>query len=329
MFQTDKDTIKRTLLIGVLLMLLAFIAFFIFSTFRVFFLIFAAVLIAVFLDGCGDWLSRRIPKTSHALGIVLTILSILAFFSLSFWWIAPHVRFQLSQLQLSLPRIIHELMGEQGQGSFRGLLGSGFAGLHGLGLGNISTHISHWIVDFVVVVFISVYLAFQPSLYRRDLIALVPPQNRQQFSVVLGSLRTTMWRWFIGRLVGMAAIGLMVGLSMWGMGMPLAFALGFIAGVFEFVPYLGAFVSSIPAVLLALDKGPTTTWLVIVVYLIVHGIDGYVVLPLVERRAVHIAPGLTIAVQLAMFITMGILGVLIADPLTACILVLLQRYYIS
>ena len=64
--------------------------------------------------------------------------------------------------------------------------------------------------------------------------------------------------------------------------------------------------------------------MVVALYLVVHGLDGYVVIPLVERRAVKIAPALTITAQVAMFSTAGLLGVLIADPLVAVILVLLE-----
>lgn len=99
--------------------------------------------------------------------------------------------------------------------------------------------------------------------------------------------------------------------------------------MFEFVPYLGAIASSIPAILLAMARNNGELWLVVALYLLVHGIDGYIVIPLVERRAVHIAPALTIAAQFAMFLIAGIMGVLIADPLTASVLVLLQRYYVE
>jgi predicted PurR-regulated permease PerM len=180
-----------------------------------------------------------------------------------------------------------------------------------------------------VVGFLSVYLAFQPALYRKGVMALIPPRRRDAVGSALDRLERTLWRWFIGRIVGMVAIGLLVWVAMWAVGTPLPFALGLIAGVFEFVPYLGAFVSAIPAILMAAGESMTLAWIVIVLYVIVHGIDGYIIIPLVERRAVRIAPGLTIVVQVAMFLTAGILGVFVADPLTASILVLLERYYIE
>lgn len=317
---------KQTLLAGALLAAVAFAAYFIFAIVRVFLMIFAGVLIAVFLHGCGEWLCGRI-KLPYRASVALVVLAIVAFFGLSFWFIAPRMQAELGALQSGLPQAIHKLTSGAGGGGVKKLVG-GAAG----DLGNaakLSSRVSDWAVDFVVIVFLSLYLAFQPALYRRGLLALVPPRDRDSFRDTFDSLQRMLWRWFIGRIVGMAAIGVLVFVAMSAIGMPLAFALGLIAGVFEFVPYLGAFTSSIPAVLIALGQSTTTAYLVIALYVVVHGIDGYIIIPLVERRAVHIAPGLTIVAQVAMLLTAGILGVFIADPLTASVLVLLHRFYIE
>lgn len=323
MLPRNKQTVKQTVLIGLVLLALAFAAFFVLHVVRVILLVFAAIVIAVFLRGCGNWLCRRL-KVSSTAGVAITVLGVIVFFGLSFWIIAPRVASQLSDLQVSLPQIVHKMTG--GHGQLKSLLRQGTSGF--ANVGKLSSRVSDGVVNVIVIAFVSIYLAFQPSVYRKGLMALVPPPRRPAFGAVLDRLEITLRRWFLGRIVGMAAIGVMVGIAMWAMGMPLAFALGLIAGVFEFVPYLGAFISAIPAVLLALDRGPTMAWIVVAVFLVVHGIDGYIVIPVVERRAVHLAPGLTIVVQVTMYITMGILGVLVADPLTASILVLLQRFYI-
>ncbi len=189
--------------------------------------------------------------------------------------------------------------------------------------------ISDWFVDAIVIFFVSIYFAVEPKLYRRGVLALVPARYRKPTARAFGYLGGTLWRWFIGRLVGMALIGALVGVSMWAVGIPLAFTLGLIAAVLEFVPYVGAIVSAFPALLLASQQGWQETWIVLVLYLVVHGIDGYIVIPLVERKAVRIPPAVTITVQVAMFITAGFLGVLVADPIAACCLVLIQRFYLD
>jgi len=317
-------TAKQTLLVGAVLAGLAFAAFFAFFIARVFLMIFAGILIAVFLHGCGEWVSRH-TRLPYGAAVTLVLLAIVAFFGLSFWFTTPRVEAQVSELQTSVPQAIHNLSG--GHFGLKKFVGGAAGGLSNIAA--ISSRLSDWAVDFVVIAFLSVYLAFQPSLYRRGIIALAPPHSRDSFASTLDDLQHTLWRWFMGRIVGMAAIGLLVWVAMTAIGMPLPFALGLIAGVFEFVPYLGAFASSIPAVLMALGQSSTTAYLVIALYLMVHAIDGYVIIPLVERRAVHIAPGLTIVVQVAMFLSAGILGVFVADPLTASVLVLLQRFYVK
>ncbi len=294
--------VKQTLRVGLLLAAVALGALFVLNIARVLLMIFAGTLIAVFLHGCGAWVHNK-ANTSYGVGVTLTILAIVALFGLSAWFILPGFESQLKDLQLSIPEAIAKLT-SGGQGGFKGFIGHAAAGLQS---SRLTSHLSERIVDVVVIVFLSVYLAYQPSTYRNGLLAVVPSRARAGAEDILNRLEKVLWRWFLGRIVGMIAIGILVWIAMASIGLPLAFALGLIAGLFEFVPYLGALVSSVPAVLIALASGTGTAWLVIGLYLIVHGIDGYIVIPLVERRAVHIAPGLTIIVQVAMYFVAGIL----------------------
>ena len=112
---------KKTLLIGVILGGLAFAAFFIFYVARVFLMIFAAVLIAVFLHGCSEWVRSRV-KMPYAAGVVAVLLASLAFVVLSSWFIAPRLESELTALQLSIPDPIHQLT-TAGGGGVRKLLG--------------------------------------------------------------------------------------------------------------------------------------------------------------------------------------------------------------
>lgn len=305
------------------LALVAFAALFAYSIARVFLLIFAGIVVAVFLRGCGVWVAARLHLPPGA-GVALVILGFLAFFGLSFVFLEPRVAAQFGALQVSIPQELNQLT-SGGQGEWRRLIGT--AGTALIRDTQPFTRISEWVVDIFVLAFIAVYLAFQPTLYRNGLLWLTPQQDRTRVADILDGLENTLWRWFVGRIIGMAVIGILVYFGAWGVGLPLAFTLALMAAVFEFVPYAGAIVSSIPALLLAFSQGMTTVWLVVVLYLLVHGIDGYVVIPLVERRAVRIAPALTIVAQVAMFSTAGLLGVLIADPLVAVILVLLEMFH--
>ncbi|HEX5431054.1 MAG TPA: AI-2E family transporter [Bryobacteraceae bacterium] len=318
----DGKTVKQILGVAVLLGLIALLAIFVISVFRVFLLIFAATLIAVFLHGCAAWLSRHI-RIPVALAVALVILGIFVLIGGASWILAPQVTQQFQQLQISIPQEIAKLEQQVG-GRGSALFGRFAQDL----IGNVTgvTKAEHWVIDILVVAFLSVYLAFQPSMYRRGLLALIPVEGRGTTQATMDRLRDVLWRWFIGRLVGMIVIGLLVFIAMSAIGIPLPFMLGLMAGILEFVPYLGAFVSAIPAVLFALVQGQGL--IVIAMYLLLHGIDGYIVIPLVERRAVSIAPGLTVVAQVTMYISAGILGIFVADPLTAAIMIVLQIFYI-
>ncbi len=318
----DVGSLKRLLIAGLVLALIAFAAYFAFAIVHVFLLIFAGIVIAVFLHGCGTWIAPRF-HIARAAGVALVILGLVAFLGIAVWFLEPRVAAQFHQFQVSLPRELSQLA-NAGQGEWKRMIGN--AGSSLVSEMKPVTHLSEWIIDLVVMGFLAAHLAFQPEIYLQGALSLIPHRSQRRARQIVERLQTTLWRWFIGRIIGMVIIGVLVFLGMRIIGLPLAFALGLLAAVFEFVPYAGAIVSSIPAILLAIPQGSTKMWIVIGMYLLVHGIDGYIVIPLVERRAVRIAPALTITAQVAMFSTAGLLGVLIADPLVAVLLVLAEVY---
>jgi predicted PurR-regulated permease PerM len=329
MTEDNNRLVKRTLTVAALYAVVTFTALFIFHVARVLLLVFAGCLIAVFLNGVGQWLHRH-AKIPRALGVAVVIVAILTLCGLCVHYLAPQVEAELSVLNISIPEAAGRVEKSVGAIPFGKQAVALVVQLwNGLKQRFQSTRGLGWGIDAVVIIFLSVYLAFQPSLYRRGILALFPRQKRDVVRGLLDSLNHMLWRWFIGRLFAMVVIGLFVFLAMWDIGIPLPLTLGVIAGVLEFVPYLGAVVSAIPGVLLALLQGPFIAGEVIVVYLILHIFDGYVVIPLVERRAVRLAPGLTIVVQVAMFFVAGFLGLLIADPLAAAVTVILDMFYIE
>jgi predicted PurR-regulated permease PerM len=112
-------------------------------------------------------------------------------------------------------------------------------------------------------------------------------------------------------------------IAIWGV--PLAGLLGFITGLISFIPNIGAIVSGILMVLVGFSGGTEMGVYTIIVYFVVQNIDGNIVVPLIARRTVDLAPALELAMQLIMGILFGILGLFLADPLLAMAKVWLQR----
>lgn len=179
------------------------------------------------------------------------------------------------------------------------------------------------------VTFVALYVAGGPDAYRSGVIRLVPLPQRDRAGAVLTALATTLRRWLLGRLISMVAVGLVTTLGLWALGIPLPVTLGVIAGVFGFVPNIGPIASAVPALLVALAIGPLQGLYVAVLYVAVNLADGYGLTPLLQKRAIAVPPALILVGQVVLGALWGALGVMLATPILACIIVLVRKLYVE
>jgi predicted PurR-regulated permease PerM len=117
--------------------------------------------------------------------------------------------------------------------------------------------------------------------------------------------------------------------ALWLIGVPLALTLGIIAGILEMLPYIGPWLSAVPAVLVALLLSPWHVLMVLALYLGLHILEGYILLPLVQRRAVQLPPALTLLAQVFLGELLGVMGLFVAAPLTVATIVLIKMLYVE
>lgn len=179
-----------------------------------------------------------------------------------------------------------------------------------------------------LLVITALYLAISPELYLNGLIRLVPLGRRARAHEILGALGHTLRFWMLGQLIDMAVVGVLATIGLLLLHMPLPIALGVIAGLLTFIPYLGAILAGIPAVIVASTQGASTILWVVLLYTFCHSIEGYVVAPLVTRRTVDLPPAVTVFSMSILGALYGFLGVLVATPLTAAIILLVREIYV-
>jgi predicted PurR-regulated permease PerM len=179
-----------------------------------------------------------------------------------------------------------------------------------------------------VTLVITIFVAFDPQVYKRGLLWLIPKQHEKIASETMGCMGVAMRWWIIGRLISMTAIGVLTSLGMWLIGMPAPLALGALAGLFSFVPNIGPVAAALPGLLLALGQGPWMVVWVLAIYLAAQMIDSNAITPLVDQYAVSVPPGVLIVMQFVLAVLAGIWGMLIATPLLVVIMVLVQQLYI-
>lgn len=181
----------------------------------------------------------------------------------------------------------------------------------------------------VVAAFLSIYFAIRPEYYRNGLVLLLPPGRRARISEVLSRISLTLWWWILGRLAGMCVIGVTSALGLLIIGIPLAIELGVLAGLLAFIPNFGPVLSVIPPVLLGLEQGPGIALAVVLLYIGLQALEGYLLTPLIEQHQVLLPPGLTLSTQVIFALLFGFLGVFLATPLTVVVYVLIRELYVK
>ena len=185
------------------------------------------------------------------------------------------------------------------------------------------------IVNVVVVIVVGLYLALQPGLYSAGIKHLLPFRARRRAGEVLSALDQALGRWLLGRFGLMVINGGLTATALWLLGVPLAFTLGLIAGVLNFIPNVGPFIAAVPAVLIAFVQSPQTALYTMIVYLVVQVVDAYILTPLVDRKSVELPPVVTIAAQVLLGLMFGFVGLLLASPLTAAAMILVKMLYVE
>lgn len=182
---------------------------------------------------------------------------------------------------------------------------------------------------FLLVVFLSIYLATDPDLYRRGLLALLPARRREMASQVMDRIATMLRKWLVTQLIAMAVIGTVSTIALLVLRVKAAFALGLLAGLFEFIPTVGPILSAIPAVGMGFLDSPEKALLVTVVYIGIQFAENHILIPLLMKGGIDLPPALTVVTQALLALVFGFLGLMVAVPLLATILVIVQALYVE
>ena len=183
--------------------------------------------------------------------------------------------------------------------------------------------------SLIVVVFIGLFAAANPQTYRRGVLSLVPLDRRQRIGEVLDEMAATLRAWLVGQLLAVILIALTTWAGLALIGMPGALLLGLQAGLVNFIPYLGPVFGAVPILLAAMGPGTSVVFWALGVHVIIQTVEGYVLAPMIQKRAVDVPPVLTLAAVLLFGSLFGALGIALAMPLVAALRVAVVRLYIE
>jgi predicted PurR-regulated permease PerM len=221
-----------------------------------------------------------------------------------------------------------EPSGSSQGGALQKALGSRLSGLTGF-VGPFLSSTASALAGIFIVTFIAIYIAIDPVTYREGTLHLVPRRRRQRVREVMQATTRVLQQWFAAQMLAMAVVGVITTIGLLILGIEGAFALGLIAAILEFVPFLGPFLAAVPAIAIALVDSPEKAVAVAILYLIIQQLESTLVTPLVMKNGLELPPILTILAQGIMGVVFGLLGVLVAVPLLAAIIVPIKMLYVQ
>ncbi len=292
-------------------------------------LIFAAIVFASLLDGGVRLLGRVLP-IGRGWRLLIVVVCVAAFLIGTFYLTGVQVTEQATQLRSTL---------EQQATRFTSFLATqglmpGASDVNGIvkeALGSVG-RVTSWVgtaigalTSLFMILVLGLFIAMDPGTYSRGLQWMVPIDLRDEFARTMVKMGDTMRRLLAGRLLGMAVEGIATGIALAIGGVPMAMLLGIIAGILAFIPNIGAIVTGVLMVAVGFSAGVDTGYWAIGTYLVVQTIDGYVIVPMVAKRTVDLPPALTLGAQILASALFGILGLALADPMTAMLKTALER----
>jgi predicted PurR-regulated permease PerM len=299
-------------------------------------LAFAGILLAIMLRSIADWVSKY-TRLSHGWSLLVVVLVLVGIFVGLTWLAAPRLIGQMNELSQRIPESFQKLRADLDQYPWvKWLLdNAGLSSEDGAknklvqrATGALSATLSGLVTCFVILV-VGIYMAANPKLYMDGVLRLVPMSRRPRAAEILGGLGYTLRWWLTGQLAAMLVVGILTTAGLTLLGVPLALVLGMLAMFLDFIPNFGPIIAAAPAILLTLVEDPHRAIYVAVMYFVIQQIEGSLITPLIHQRTVNIPPAMTILFQMLLGVLIGVIGLLLATPLLAALLVLVKMLYVE
>ncbi len=304
---------------------------------------FTAVILAIALNR----LARRFQQSGarHEVAIALTVAILVVILFGSIWVIVTRLSSQFQELTQLIPLGIEQLRLWSNWLQAR-VPDSALNNLPNF-FDNLSQQLqtfSQWVISHIylflsnslslvinslLITVLTIMLVANPMPYRRVIISLFPAFYRQRVDQILTECEKGLMGWLAGIGLSMTFIGITTTVGLYFLQVKLPFINGSLAFLLALIPYVGAMLSVIPPMLLALLDSPVKAGAVLLLYFAIQQIEGNLVTPIIMKEKVSLLPAYTLALLAAFGTFLGFLGLLLALPILIIAQTLVQEVLIK
>ncbi|WP_226065018.1 AI-2E family transporter [Kaistella polysaccharea] len=329
----NSDFQNKIWIAGGILLVIVLVAYLFGTLLNLLLLVLAGVLMSIYFHGCADFFKEKL-KIGSPYALILSVTLNILIVGLFFWFVGARLNSQVDELSDKLPQTLEHAkswlsekpLGEKILNYSANSLNSGKAG------STIKSFFSSTfgiLSDLYIVVLLGLFFTASPKVYRKGVIHLVPTKGKETAENLWDELHQVLKNWLKGQIFGFFFIAVLTGLGLWILGMPLVLTLALVAGLLNFIPNFGPLIALIPAALLALMQDTNTALLVVGLYTVIQIVQSAVTQPLIQKKMVSVPPALLVFGQVAMGVIAGFWGVLLATPLVAIVMTLVNKLYVE
>ncbi len=185
------------------------------------------------------------------------------------------------------------------------------------------------LLSLIVVIFLSLYFLSEPRKYEDGAIKLFPIWYRDRVRFIIDRIDFTLRLWLQGQILLMTIVGVLTWFFLAVLGVEQALALGVLAGLFSFVPNFGPIAALVPSLAVGFVQTPESIgWIVLIIYG-TSFLQSQVIAPIIFKESISLPPVLVLIGQIFAAVFFGFLGIMLAVPIIAILMILVQEVYIK
>ena len=289
-------------------------------------LLIIALILASAMDPLVNYLhARKIPRVLSVFMVYLVVIGIAV---LVIALMIPPVIQQAKVLQANLPqysRALNAQIGGYSAQDFIQNLSSGFSDSTSVVQNTVG--VFNGALDGIAVLVISFYLVAEEKGMKTLVSSLIPSHHHEFTLGLINKIQKKMGLWVLGQIIISFGIFIFTYVGLLLLHVQYALVLALLSGLFEVVPYIGPFLSAIPAMFIGFIQAPSLAIWVAVLYLLVHEVEGYVLVPKIMEKTVGTSPLLVLLALLVGYQLYGILGLIISVPLATALTVIVNEFW--